>query len=239
MGNDVEDDTVRAPAMPKEHVKQTTSSKKADVPPPSADPARARKNKKPVTGNEAALKNKTNNKSTPGPASTPAKHEKKSNDRHSRSGKADTKKKVRQGWGDDKKELDYETKAEADATAELEAEASEKAAAPAGKSLQEYLAEKAQAPVVGGTKPIRQANEGAEDKWSGEKIEKEQVAFIEGQSSKKIRQKPVKEKKFLDFNAVFSDNAHGNSRRDAKKPGFKGKPAAKASALDEKNFPSL
>ncbi|OVF09848.1 putative suppressor protein [Clavispora lusitaniae] len=234
LGNDVEDD-VPAPA-PKEIVKKTTSSKKADVPPPSADPARAKKQGKKVTGNEAAFKNKPHNKDVSAPTSTPPKHQKKTFDRHSRTGKTDSKKKVRQAWGgDDKRELEDETAAAGDAAAELAAEGQTGASAgPAAKSLQEYLAElqKAEAQLEG-RRPARQANQGAEDKWTaGEKIEKQTLPFFESQSEKKVKQKATKPKKYLDFNAVFTDSP---APRSAKKPFKKdGKPA-----VDDKNFPSL
>lgn len=240
LGNDVEDDTVPAP-LPKEIVKATTSSKKADVPPPSADPAKAKKNKKAPTGNDAALKSKTNNKGTPGPSATPSKHSKKPFDRHSRSNKTDSKKQVKQAWGDDKKELEDESRAEADAAAELAAEAEENPAGPAAKSLQEYLAElQAKEAALGGAKVVRKANEGSEAKWTAaEKIEKEQISYVEPSSAKKTKQKSQKEKKFLDFNAVFADETPKFSDR---KPGYKGKksngPNSKV-VKKEQNFPSL
>lgn len=233
LGNDVEDD-VPAPA-PKEIVKKTTSSKKADVPPPSADPAKAKKNSgKKVTGNDAAYKNKNNNKSTAGPSATPSKHQKKSFDRHSRTGKTDSKKKVRQGWGgDDKQELEDEAAAAADAAAELEAD--NVAPSQATKSLQEYLAElqKAEAQLEG-RKPAREANQGAEDKWTAsEKIEKVSVPLVESQYEKKYKQKVTKVKKYLDFDAVFGDSP---APKPQGKKSFKkdGKPT-----VDDKNFPSL
>lgn len=233
LGNDVEDD-VPAPA-PKEIVKKTTSSKKADVPPPSADPAKAKKSSgKKVTGNDAAFKNKNNNKAAPAPSSTPSKHPKKSFDRHSRTGKTDSKKKVRQGWGgDDKQELEDEAAGAADAVAELEVEGA--APTPATKSLQEYLAElqKAEAQLEG-RKPAREANEGSEDKWtSSEEIRKVSVPLVESQHEKKVKQKVTKVKKYLDFNAVFGDSP---APKPQGKKSFKkdGKPT-----VDDKNFPSL
>lgn len=58
LGNDVEEDNAAANLPIKEVVKKNISSKKTDVPPPSADPAKAKKKSKP-TGNEGALKTKT------------------------------------------------------------------------------------------------------------------------------------------------------------------------------------
>lgn len=236
MGNDVEDEESGPAPMPREVVKKTTSSKKSDVAPASADPAKAKKAKKPVGGNEGALKSKADNKATPGPAATPSKHEKKAFDRHSRTAKTDSKKKVRQGWGDDRRELEYETRGAADAAAEQKAEA-EGVAAPAGKSLQEYLKEKAEAETaLGGSRAVRQANAGS-DKWAAasEKIEKEQQAYVGGSSAKKIKQKAGKEKKFLDINAVFADEGPKFEKKS-----YKGKkPAAADAGKKEQNFPSL
>lgn len=228
--------------MPKEIVKKTTSSKKADAAPASADPAKAKKNKKPLTGNEAALKEKANNKSVAAPTGG-AKREKKSFDRHSRTGKTDSKKKVAQGWGDDRREADDEAAGLADAAAEIAAEAKEEAA-PAGKSLKEYLAEKEQLEsALGNRAASRKANEGSEDKWTSfDVIQKETSAFIEATSSKKVRQRAPKEKKTLDFTSTFGEEA---PKFNGKKTGFKGrkadskKPAAKPAAINDQTFPSL
>lgn len=245
LGNDVEDDNAPPAPLPKEIVKQSTSSKKADVAPASADPAKARKNKKSTTGNEAALKNKTDNKSVSAPSATPTKHQKKPFDRHSRTGKTDSKKKFKQGWGEDaQRELEGETKGAADAIADIEAEAEATEAAPATKSLQDYLAELQKAEEqLGGAKPARKANEGAEDKWTEtEKIEKKTEEFFSGTAVRKTKQKANKEKKFLDFSTVFADEAKApkpQARGPAKRaPATKAK-ATKAPAVNDQNFPSL
>lgn len=243
LGNDVEDEEVAPAPMPKEIVKKTTSSKKADVAPASADPARAKKNKKVVTGNEAALKDKANNKSVPAPAGG-AKREKKPFDRHSRTGKTDSKKKVSQGWGDDRREADDEAAGLADANAEIAAEIKDEPAAPAGKSLKEYLAEQQQLEGALGVKTaVRKANEGAEDKWTSfDVIQKETLSFVEATSGKKIRQRAPKEKKLLDFTASFGEEA---PKFNGKKSGFKGKKAdgkkaaPKPAAINDQTFPSL
>lgn len=248
LGNDVEDEDAAPAPIPREVVKKTTSSKKSDVPPASADPAKARKNKKAATGNEAALKNKNGNKDVSAPSSTPSKHTKKSFDRHSRTGKTDSKKKVRQGWGgDDTRELEDETAGASDALAELNADSESGApAAPAAKSLQDYLAElqKAEADLQG-RKPARKANEGAEEKWSAnEKIEKETSAFVESTHVKKFKQKSNKEKKFLQFDSVFSDDAPRPVKKapfakDKKFVGKKGGKPPQPKGVDDKDFPSL
>lgn len=239
LGNDVEDDNVAPAPLPKEKVRLTTSSKKADVPPASADPARAKKNKKTTTGNEAAIKGKADNKNVAAPSSTPSKHQKKSFDRHSRTGKTDSQKKIRQGWGgDDKRELEDETAAAGDAIAELEEDNAPPTAA--AKSLQDYYAELQKAEnELGGRKPARKANEGAEDKWAAnEVIVKKTEAYVESTSVRKQKQKAAKEKKFLDFSAVFADS---DRPAPAKKAPFKGKKpsGSKAPAVNDKNFPSL
>lgn len=230
LGNDIEGE---APAqMPRENVRKTTLSKKEDVPPPLADPARARKNRKGPTGNEAALKAKNNNRDVLAPSSTPAKSQKKPFDRRSRLGKTDSKKKIQQGWGGDRgdRELDDEAAAASDAVAELEAE---QLTAPAAKSLQDYLAElkEAQADLRLNKVPKNVV----EDKPDvGERLVKVQETFVEATGGKKPRQKTGKEKKFLDVNAVFADEA---PRREGFKKAPKGKKPSKPAKRD--NFPPL
>lgn len=249
----MEDDTTPAPA-PKEIVRNTGSSKKADVPPASADPSKAKKKAK-VTGNEGALKNKVNNKTVPGPSATPSKHSKKSFDRHSRSGKTDSAKKLKQGWGsDDKRDVD-ESAAAADAEAEAEDEANTVDESPAvqKKSLQDYFAELALKKDEFASKTVRKANQGAEDKWTeSETITKDQEAFIQPTQGKKLKSKAPKEKKFLDIDAKFADETSSapkktfESKRPARGRGGKAtssrKPASSGAAkpaVDDKNFPSL
>lgn len=256
LGNDVEEDA--APSAPsREIVKKNTSSKKSDAAPASADPAKAKKKKSP-TGNEAALKNKNFNKDVAPPQSTATKHSKKPFDRHSRTGKTDSKKKLQQGWGQsDKRELEGEVEGTEDAEAELEAEAEENdesANAIPKKSLQEYLAElELSKQELEGSKKLRQANEGAEQKWTAEeKIEKQQEVFFASTHTKKAKSKAQKEKVFLDIDANFGDEqpqttrggfrggkrggARGGSRGGAKRGGTRG--AAKPE-VNDKNFPSL
>lgn len=253
LGNDVEDDTT--PQLPiREVVKNTGSSKKKDVAPAKADPAKAKKKSK-LTGNEAALKSKADNKDTPGPSATPSKHYKKPFDRHSRSGKTDSAKKVRQGWGgDDKKELQEEVEGLEDANEDLAAENGETSTETAEpkRSLQDYFAElKVQQEQLDTNKNLRKANEGQEGKWNAnEVIEKQRESFVESSVVKKAKQKSQKEKKFLDFEASFADNqkpfrseaARGNFKRGGRRGGANNngrKSPAKAAVVDDKNFPSL
>lgn len=247
LGNDVEDESAGPAPVPKEIVKKTGSSKKLDVPPPKADPAKAKKNKKPLPANEAALKNKNSNRDVDAPASTPANRYKKPFDRHSRAPKTDSKKKVKQGWGsadDSKQELDDETNATGDAVNELAADAADKnqPAPPAAKSLQEYLAElQATEAQLAGKKTVRAANDGDDSKWAeAEKLERKTEEFVPSTVGKKQKQKQAKDKKFLDFSAVFADEVPRlNDRRGPK--GAKGpKGKAQKPAVDyEHNFPKL
>lgn len=253
----MEDELALPPQTPREVVKNTTSSKKSDVPPAKADPTRAKKNKKGPTGNEAALKNKTNNKDVAPPSNTASHKEKKPFDRHSRTGKTDSKKKFKQGWGsDDKRELDDETNATGDALVDSEKDAAEKGepAPPAAKSLQDYLSELQLAENnLDGKRTVRSANQGAEEKWAqGEVVEKHTEDFVKATHARKQKQKASKEKKFLDFTAMFPDEAP-RPQADSTRGGFKGsrgpKPTrggkggnakkAQPPVVNDKNFPSL
>lgn len=263
MGNDVEDEAP-IPLATREVVRNTGSSKKADVAPASADPAKAKKKSKP-TGNEGALKSKPNNKATAAPSLTPSKHYKKPLDRHSRSQKTDSSKKIKAGWGDEKDELHGEAQGLADAAEELEADDEQVVSQePPKQSLSDYFAElQVKQANLDNQKAVRQANEGAEDKWTAaERIEKQREAYIESSVAKKNKQKAAKEKKFLDFEATFGDSApqqaprgesqRGNFKRGGRRGGAPaqsgrkpasgkpaGKPAAAKPANLEKDFPSL
>ncbi|ODV78588.1 uncharacterized protein CANTADRAFT_269868 [Suhomyces tanzawaensis NRRL Y-17324] len=249
LGNDVEDDS--APQLPvREIVKKTASSKKSDVPPPSADPAKAKKKSKP-TGNEGAFKAKPDNKSVAGPSNTPSKHYKKPFDRHSRSDKTDSKKKIKQSWGDSTdREIEGEVEGLEDAVADLETEsdAPQEPETPK-KSLQDYFAElKLKQSELEGQKALRKANEGAEDKWAdAEKIEKQQEAYVQSTTNKKSKAKAQKEKKFLEINAIFADEQpvrdESRSTRGGARGGAKVAPKKSSSSpkpeINDKNFPSL
>ncbi|RKP32292.1 hypothetical protein METBISCDRAFT_21561 [Metschnikowia bicuspidata] len=221
--------------MPREILRKTTSSKKTDVPPTSADPAKARKNRKSVTGNEAAFKDKIKNKAVAAPTGGP-RREKKPFDRHSRTNKTDSKKKIAQGWGDGRREVDDEAAALADAVTELAVDAKSEPAAPVGKSLKEYLAEQQQLEQALSKSTTKKVNVGSEEKWTSfEVIQKETLPLVEPTFSKKIRQRAPKEKKLLDFTASFGEQA---PRFNGKNPGFNGKKAAlKPAAIND--LPSL
>lgn len=193
---------------PREIVKKGTSSKKSDTAPAKADPARA-KNKKKVGGNEGALKTKLDNKSVSAPATTASKHYKKPLDRHSRSTKKDSGKKVSQGWGsiDGKANLEDEVDAEDDATDALEVSDKEVVDEIPKRSLNEYFEElRLQQASLDGNKAVRAANEGNEDKWtSEERIVRQEEENVTLSLKKKAKSKNHKEKKFLDFEATFAD----------------------------------
>ncbi|KAI5966984.1 uncharacterized protein KGF55_000393 [Candida pseudojiufengensis] len=252
LGNDIEEDS-GAQLPVKEVVKKNTSSKKADVAPPSADPAKAKKKSKP-TGNEGALKTQINNKEAQPPQSTASKHQKKPFDRHSRSGKTDSQKKFKQGWGEsDNRELEGEVEGTQDAIAELDEEAegdSESVDNTPKKSLQEYLAEQQQKQQdLAGAKKLRQANEGAEQKWnSEERIERHQEDFFASTHQKKSKSKAPKEKVFLEIEATFYDEQPQQSSRGGfrggKRGGFRGNGNKRGNSrggksFNERDFPSL
>lgn len=243
-------------------MKNNTSSKKSDVPPPSADPAKAKKKSK-TSGNEAALKSKINNKDVSAPSSTPSKHYKKPFDRHSRSGKTDSGKKIKQSWGQ-KSAADLEVDAEAeglDAEVDGEAEQAEVVDNTPKKSLQDYFAElELKQKELGGAKKVRAANEGSESKWANaEKIEKTQQDYVGSTVAKKAKAKAPKEKKFLEIDAKFADSqpaprgdfgarrggnrggnrGRGETRGRGGARGGRGNQGAAKPAVDDKNFPSL
>lgn len=258
LGNDVEDaDVVVSP--PKEIVKKNTSSKKADVPPPSANPAKANKNRPRPSGNDAALKDKTagrtNNRSKDIPESSKTKktNQRKTTDRHSRTGKVDTQKKVNQGWGDDKKELSAEAEGELDAQAEAEADKEAEAEAGVAKmSLQDYLQQQASGSLnkTPEVKKVEALN-------NAELFNKETEVLAEATKVKNVRSKPQKTKEFLNFDATFVDSNprpkrdfdNKNNRRGGRggKPTRGGRNTASASAnpvhtngsIDTKNLPTL
>ncbi|CCH58216.1 hypothetical protein TBLA_0A04200 [Henningerozyma blattae CBS 6284] len=247
LGNDVEDaDVVVLP--PKEIVKKTTSSKKTDTPPPSANPARANKNRsaKQSTGNDRALKDKSagrqqNQKKEVSSNSTSKRStDRKKTDRHSRTGKTDSKKKIDQAWGSDATELDDETAAKQDAESEIAQDAAA-AAASASKqmSLQDYM-QSVSGNQLNKTPETKQASDVLEN---AELFVKEQEVLVEPTKVKSLRSKQLKTKEFLDFDATFSDALPKNNRRagkfnkGGKKNSKKNSPPPKT--LDSMNLPSL
>lgn len=263
LGNDVEDDTIELP--PREVVKKTTTSKKSDAGPSNADPSKA-KNKPKVTGNQAALKNKTDNKKVEGPTSTTSSKTKKPFDKHSRTNKTDSKKKLKQGWGENdvKGELDAEIEGAQDAEIELNADNEIDEPKISKKSLKEYFDElKTQQQGLSPKKILRTPNQGSEDKWSSEeKILKEREVLLESNSNKTFKSKQQKKKQFLEIDAVFADQVQNEKnpfvkksfekksfdKKDSSKKPFTKKPFVKKDGkkdnsskpeINDKNFPSL
>lgn len=258
LGNDVEEVDSRAP---REVVKKTTSSKKSDVPPPSANKDRANKNRPQATGNEAAYKdgkagraaNKAKGVEEPKASKKPVKGGK--TDRHSRTGKSDTQKRVKQaGWtADGEGELENELEGAEDAAEELKEDSEDK---PAKKSLQDYLKEK-EASTIGAAREIRKVESAGDD----EVLVKEQESFIAPTKTKNVKSKALKNKTFLDFDATFADDlpkptstrgrgnntrgrgsntrGRGNARGGRAPRGGKAPKADAPSINDEANFPSL
>ncbi|CCD26966.1 Stm1p NDAI_0J00740 [Naumovozyma dairenensis CBS 421] len=262
LGNDVEDPSaVVPPVVIKEIVKNTTSSKKTDTPPKSADPSKARKNRPRASGNEGAIKDKSagryKNKSKDVPSSAATNSRDKSRratDRHSRSGKADTEKKVNQGWGDNNKELSTEIAAEADAAAEIEAdkEVAEEDAGSQKMSLQDYLKSSANTELNKVPEPTKNINklEGAE------LFVKKEEDYVPATKTKNVKSKQLKTKNFLDFSATFSDslpqqkggrknfNGKGDRRGGKSNNNRQGKrsdanPVQRNASIDTSNLPSL
>ncbi|OWB71257.1 DNA binding protein [[Candida] boidinii] len=249
LGNDVSDDEAEIIA-PKEIVKKTTSSKKADVPPPSANKAHAKKNGKPATtGNEAGAKFQNKNRNVEGPKSTKRSSAKNyKNDRHSRTGRTETEKSAKTKLGD---EVEAQAEGEADATAELEEGAEEVEEQPAVKSFAEYFEELKLQKESLSSKPVRAANAGNEDKWSNnEVLVKETETLIDATSVKKTKSKAKKEKNILAFEATFADEVPekrtttrgpraargGNKPRGGRKGGDK---SSTKFSYNEENLPPL
>lgn len=252
LGNDVEDPN-QVVVPPKEIVKTTTSSKKKDVPPPSANPARANKNRSKPAGNEGAIRDRDNgrrsNKSREVSASATSKRDnsRRQTDRHSRTGKTDSGKKIRQGWGDDKKELEAEEAGEADAEAEIEADAEEATKGVKQMSLDDYLKSAQDASHLNKVveiKPVEQI-EGTE------LFVKEEEEYVPATKVKTLKSKQLKTKKFLEFDATFQDTQRPkrsfdrrNNRRGGKGPrknnkNTNGYAVQRDNSIDTNNLPSL
>ncbi|SMN21067.1 similar to Saccharomyces cerevisiae YLR150W STM1 Protein required for optimal translation under nutrient stress [Maudiozyma saulgeensis] len=215
LGNDIEDPNATVVPPLKELVRKTTSSKKADVPPPSADPSRARKPRAKPTGNDGAIKDKSagrqknRTRDVSGSASERRPNTRRATDRHSRSGKTDTQKKINQGWGNNKDELETEAAAEADADAELAEDAEEKAVDSNKMTLEAYLQSQQSASL----------NKSVEAKATN-KLEnaelffKEEEVYVPATKVKTVKSKQQKAKNFLDFDATFSDAVPKGRRSD-------------------------
>jgi hypothetical protein len=251
LGNDVEDASI-VPVVPKEVVKKNTSSKKADVPPASADPSRSKGGKKPLSGNEAALKDKSagrsSNRNQKVDDKASQRKSKPRTDRQARSFKSDSEKKVKQaGWtADGESELAAETAPIAEDGEEAPAASEEPKEAK--KSYADYLAEQS----ANAAKPaaVARAIEGVNEE---DIIVKTQESFIEATKTKNTKAKAQKTKTFFEFEALTPEQApRERAPRDNRAPrggraparGGKGARAPKDSKpkgpqFNESNFPSL
>lgn len=201
--------------------KPNKSTKKEDKN-PKADPSKARPKKKDPNGNNAAFKDKNAgraaNKKVPVGESATAKHHRRDrgvkDDRHSKSGKVDTQKRVQSGWGSTKNEEADEEAAEADAKreeADEAAEAGEDEAAPVVLTIEEYLAAREENSV--NTKGVpRQPNEGADNQqWANATLVKKPE--VEAPASRKHKgNKQRKEVVTLDPSEEFLPSLKGESR---------------------------
>ncbi|CCF56892.1 hypothetical protein KAFR_0B05960 [Kazachstania africana CBS 2517] len=254
LGNDVEDPSVVVPA-PKELVKKSTSSKKADVPPPSANPAKANKNRPRPSGNEGAIRDKTagrqknRSKDVPASATTKRSNVRRQSDKHSRTGKTDSNKKVSQGWGDDKKELETENAAEQDAEAEIAEEEQETEDASKKMTLEAYLQSQGASDL---NKTVEPQNLNKLE--NAELFVKEQEVYVPATKVKSVKSKQLKTKQFLDFDATFSDSLPKQKRTNVKGPrknnnqnrtprrfnkASNGNAVQKDNTIDTANLPSL
>ncbi|VVT50249.1 uncharacterized protein SAPINGB_P002675 [Magnusiomyces paraingens] len=230
----------------REVVKKTASTKKSDVNPRSNNSG-SRPSKRPqYQGNEAAFRDRNAgrdaNRSRPLDEKTeggrparrgpPRASGNRSNDRHSRSGKADTEKTVEKGWGDDKKKLDDEKAAETIAKADEESESVEAAAdasaeavaTPAEpvepeavtKTLEEYFEElSVESAALGGpAAETRKPNEGAEDSKYQAVLKREEEDFVSASKVKAVKSKKTKEKVTLEVNPVFASSPASAPRSD-------------------------
>ncbi|OJJ00461.1 hypothetical protein ASPVEDRAFT_61153 [Aspergillus versicolor CBS 583.65] len=225
LGNDPELDPNREPEPPTRALdKPVARLGKRDAPKeaptrPEGQTSRPRGGR--ATGNEAAFRDRNagrgNNRDKPveesgnqgnrggrGPR----------RDRQSRTGQADTRKQVNQGWGNQDGEKTWDDERAADNIAkadenEPQTPAEEEEPVDKSKSFADYLAEKAAREDLA-AKPVRAANEGSKSdkKWAGAKEIKrsdEEEAYIQGKDDKSNKSAPKqrKEKNYLDVDMRF------------------------------------
>lgn len=152
--------------------------------------------------------------------------------------------------------MESELEGAQDAAEELEEDAEDK---PVKKSLDDYLKEREASATIGSQREIRKVESTGDE----EVIAKEQESFIAPSKSKNLKQKALKTKNILEFDATFSDDlpkpaptrgGRGNARgprgatrgrgpRGNSTRGPRGGKAPRASSgpsiNDEANFPSL
>ncbi|KAL4991371.1 Stm1-domain-containing protein [Aspergillus falconensis] len=281
LGNDPELDPNREPEPPTRALdKPAPRHGKRDAPKeaPTRPEGQTSRRGPRATGNEAAFRDRNagsrNNREKPideaGKESNvrydrggrPARR-----DRQSRTGQADTRKQVNQGWGnqdgektwDDEKAAANIAKADENEPQTPAEEAEE--AADKSKSFADYLAEKAAREDLS-AKPVRAPNEGAKtDKWANAKEFKrneDEEAYIPGKEKESKGTKQRKEKNYLDVDMRFVEpprtgggaprgrgrggRGAGRGDRGSGRGGRGNGPRSERPApvtVDEKNFPSL
>lgn len=137
LGNDVEDSEI---LITKENIKTNVKNHKKEDVHPRSDSAKATGKKSgKLEGNNNRTKEPVVGESTKSRGSG-----RERSDKHSKTGKVDTQKRIRQGWGDSNTEIDAELDVEASRIAENEAagESAAEAAAPKIEtiSMEDFLA---------------------------------------------------------------------------------------------------
>ncbi|KAL4918534.1 Stm1-domain-containing protein [Aspergillus aurantiobrunneus] len=279
LGNDPELDPNREPEPPTRALdKPVARHGKRDAPkeaPPRPENAAPRRGGR-ATGNEAAFRDRNAgsriNREKPveeaggQPSNRGGRPGRR--DRQSRTGQADTRKQVNQGWGNQDGEKTWDDEKAADNIAQADetepktpAEESEEPV-DKSKSFADYLAEKANREDLS-AKPVRAANEGskADKKWAGAKEIKrseEDEAYIQGKEEKTKSTKQRKEKNYLDVDMRFVETPRtggsaprgrgrggrgaGRGDRGSGRGGRGNGPRSERPTpvpVDEKNFPSL
>ncbi|KAL4764396.1 putative telomere and ribosome associated protein Stm1 [Aspergillus foveolatus] len=281
LGNDPELDPNREPEPPTRALdKPAPRHGKRDAPKeaPSRPEGQTSRRGPRATGNEAAFRDRNagsrNNREKPvdeaGKESNvrydrggrPARR-----DRQSRTGQADTRKQVNQGWGNQDGEKTWDDEKAADNIAKADENEPQTPAeepeepADKSKSFAEYLAEKAAREDLA-AKPVRAPNEGTKtDKWANAKEFKrneDEEAYIAGKEKESKGTKQRKEKTYLDVDMRFVEpprtgggaprgrgrggRGAGRGDRGSGRGGRGNGPRSERPApvtVDEKNFPSL
>lgn len=214
--------------------RKTTTSKKTDEPPARVPGSGSKKPVTNVTGNEAAFKDKSvgrnanRSRSSAGEEATGASRKPSGKkpvnprpDRKSQTGKTDSDKKIKMGWGDDNKELEEEQAGEAIAKSERRqdregdnAGAVEEEIPDNTKTLEEYLAElKTKSLKSDRSQRVPNANAvDTDSKWTAvEKAEQEDL-FVGGEA-KKEKVKARKEKATIEPEITFVSSNERSERR--------------------------
>ncbi|KAG5368849.1 hypothetical protein CJU90_1082 [Yarrowia sp. C11] len=213
LGN-VEEDSNKV-IVTKELTKNSGSSKKNAAPKdPGAALGASKKSNQPLRDQNRSKSTEPQAEKKGKPARNPRP------DRRSQTGKSDSAKKVGKGWGDSKGKLADEKAGDAIASKD-EAEPETPVEAPVEepdntKTLEEYLAEqKAATAKLASGRSVRQANAGAESKYSeASKLDKDEVAdLVAGTKSKNIRTRARKEKVLLEIEPAFPVNREPRGER--------------------------